>query len=66
MTLLWKTAVLLKTSLEHWYFSVILLYFFKYISGPNVDLLCIRQLGTAPFVKILQSFTLIQNTYNRD
>ena len=27
--------------------------------GPNLDLLCIRQLNAAPFLKIMQSFTLM-------
>ena len=30
-------------------------------SDPNLDLLCIQQSGTAPFVKIMQSFILMQN-----
>ena len=30
--------------------------------GPNIDLLCIRQLDAAPFCKIIQSFALMQNT----
>ena len=65
MTLLWKTVVLLETCLEYWYCPIVLLYICKYISGPNVDLLCIRQLDNTPFVKIMQSFTLMENTYNK-
>ena len=30
--------------------------------GPNLDLLCVRQPVSAPFVKIIESFILMQNT----
>ena len=35
-------------------------------TGPNLGLLCVRQSDAAPiFLKIMQSFILIQNTYKR-
>ena len=32
------------------------------LPGPNLDLLCILQLNAAHFVKIMQSFILMQKT----
>ena len=48
-----------KTSKQYWLFRYI-----KSIgdTGPNLDLLCILQSDAAPFVKIMQSFNLMQNT----
>ena len=34
-------------------------------SGPNLDLFCVKQSGAAPFVKIMQSFILMQKGLNR-
>ena len=31
-------------------------------SGPNLDHLCVQQSGSAPFVKIMPSYILMQNT----
>ena len=36
--------------------------FADHYAGPSLDLLCVRQSDAAPFVKIMQSFLLMQNT----